>query len=359
MKRRNRGAATVLRKSRCLLGLSVLFFGLLTTDQAYALSSQDLSKITKTFFGDDVKTRKCHTLKTTLKEGVNAIDPELNKIVEDLKLAFKKGDAKKIRPLFHPRLNTPLSGIQEVIARQKNSLKLPFEVSLYRAWILNTPEGRPSPLDCDAGEIKLWPHYGYELQVPMWLQILGQKEIGRIYVSFIQHQEKWVIGGMHYHQWTHIGDNYENWFQKARKDLDEGFGPSAYIKFDLTAKLVGGAQFFELSIKDQIEQFQQSLLDKNLWEGSFKAFFKDHRPLVYTSSIFAQGGAGLLLHFQVEKELTTKEIQEDCMDAAKLLNKEKWFQKIDGIKCNYVFKGADPTKEGRLGGVFVFSKDVI
>jgi hypothetical protein len=229
---------------------------------------------------------------------------------------------------------------------------------LFRAWQIQNPDGSAAPLSCDNGDIQIAPHYGYENQMAIWLQMLGQSEIGRVYVGLVPHEEQWYVGSFHYHQWTHKGDNFELWFQRAQADMTQELYPAAYVKLDMAAKLVGGSKFFELPIKDEIERLQQSVIEKKMWEESIKTSLKDQKPIVHMGSIFASEGAGLLIHFEIEKEMTTQEIKDDCSKVTAALNQHKWFQSIAGVKCNYVFRGADPTREGPMGGIFMTSSPV-
>jgi hypothetical protein len=333
----------------------IICWSILIASAAAFANDDPVELMRKKIFAESLDKAACLTFPKNLKDDAKSIDPNLVKFLNDLKMGFQGSNAKAMLPLFHPRMKAGLTQVKEILASQRGTLGGPLEASIYMLWALNTVDGSPGPLNCGGVEnsnITIWPQFGPNLQVGVWLQIMGQKELGRVFAVLVNKDNQWYLASLHYHQWTHVGKNYEHWYGLAKQDLDANLKPAAYVKLDIAAKLVDGRDQFKLGIYDEIVKAQETVMSKDAFESELRSLLKDWK-IVYLSSILAKNGAGIAFRIEVPQEISTNALKEDCGKMAKVLAAQKWFQKLDGFKCSYIMKGEDPSKEGKLGGFYI------
>jgi len=306
-------------------------------------------------FKDSLNTRRCLTLPKSLTNGSRSIDPELNQFLNDFKTGIEKLDATKLLPLFHPRTVTNLAPVNDLLFSMKLKLGAPFEVSTFRLWAVNTVDGTPTPVVCgglDHTELQFWPQFGYNLEFAIWIQVLGKQELGRIFATIVNKDDKWYIGALHYHQWTHGGKDYEHWFLSGKKDLEKKHDHSAFVKFDIATKLVDGKKQFLLGIHNQLKSYQKQILVRSKWESDIKSILNEWKVL-YLNTILGPNGAGIIIRIEIPGEISANDLTRDCHKMGKTLKNQAWFSNLDGFKCSYVMKGENPGKEGKLGGIYL------
>ena len=167
-----------------------------------------------------------------------------------------------MQPLFHPRLNTSLFAVKEILAKVDTTLGGPLDVSVYRLWALNTVDGSPKGLHCDGDELTVHPHYGYALQFGIWLQIMGQKEIGRAFATIVPVGDKWYLGSFYAQQWTHASKDPIAWAQQAQRDLEKGQKEAAFVEFDVASKLLEMGKNIELELISQVNSARDQIMTK-------------------------------------------------------------------------------------------------
>ncbi|MEZ4740945.1 MAG: hypothetical protein R3B45_00605 [Bdellovibrionota bacterium] len=236
--------------------LSKLFYFMIASFPILEVIAQDDSKLVQkvaseamteklrsTLFKQSLQNRSCLTIHNSLQNGADIIDKDLKDFLTKLSNGFESRNTSELLPLFHPKILDSLIPIKELLSAMRITLGPPFEVSTYRLWAINTVDGDPSPVTCQEqgkASLKFWPQFGYNLEFAIWLQILGQKELGRIFATLVNKEGHWYIGALHYHQWTHAGKDFEHWVYEGQKDLRDDSLHSAFIKFDIASKLVYG-----------------------------------------------------------------------------------------------------------------------
>lgn len=329
----------------------IIFFTTLT------LYAKDPETIRKEIFGIYAHQSACKPIKYEISKGVSELDPEFDKFIKEMLEGIKSGKTSSQIGLFHPRLKISATALDPIIASEKTTLGFPFETSIYRIFALNTVDGSPGALFCSEDEIKIWPQYGYPLQFGVWIQILGQTELGRIYATVVPKDGKWWIGAFHYHQWTHDSKDYEAWFYESQKDLKNKNKELAYAKMDLSLKLIDSNKEFHLPVSEQIKSFQKRIMERDAFESGIKKLLSDWN-IIYTSTMFAKGGVGLVVRILNEKELSGNDIEKTCKDIATKLSGHKGYAELNGVRCSYVLKGEPTDKEGFMGGLYVSFDDI-
>jgi hypothetical protein len=293
----------------------------------------------------------CASVKATPR-GQTDIDPTLNRFLADLLEALKKKNDKDLQPLFHPRLNVSLNTLSEILARMDNTYGAPLDTSVYRLWALNTIDGTPQVLKCIDDNVQVYAQYGYPLQFGVWLQIMGTKELGRIYLSLVPATGRWNIGGFHVQQWTHESKDAMAWMAEAEKDLSKGYTESAFAKIDVATKLADGGKLLEMTSYPDLVKKRDSIQSRQDWEKSIQSAIKPAKA-IYTATLLVNGGAGILVRQGIDAEISVENIKKDCHQIATRLASQPWSKGLVGVRCGYNFPKEDPKTDGALGGIFI------
>lgn len=339
--------------------LALALFLIVTPSLGFATDGP-IEAMRRKLFPQSLETAACLTFPKNLKEDAKSIDPKLAEFLNSLNVNIKNNDSESLLTLFHPRLGMKRGTAKELLASQRATLGAPLESSTLMLWALNTVDGTPTPLACGGVEnsnITVWPQFGYNLQFGVWLQLMGQKELGRIFLTIVPKDGQWYIAALHYQQWTHSGKTYEHWYQAAQQDLAENFKPAAFLKLDIASKLIDGRDEFRLGVFDQLIEFQNSVMSKTDFDKEIRNALTGWN-IVYVSSILAKDGAGLAVRVELPKEISTMAMKDDCGKIGRTLQKQPWFAKIDGIKCSYIIKGEDQSRDGRLGGFYLRANEI-
>lgn len=288
------------------------------------------------------------------KASFSYVDPGLNKLLDLLASGLENKDQPSLRKLFHPRLNVGSSAINGVFGKMKASLGKKVEASVHTLWALYTKDKSADDILCSEEEMTISPQYGYELQFGVWISLLGEKELGKVYATIVPSNGHFYIGAFHFQVWTHKSKNHLDWIAEADKDYEKKDFVSAYIKYDLAKKLIFGNTHFKLQIEDKIQNFLESNLNKNAWETELANIVSPEK-IIYATSILTREGAGLKLRFLIPKELSAVDIKKHCKEKyTMLMNKTPWFKNLDGLRCGYNLPHeAKLNKDGFLGSIFV------
>ncbi|MFK7872946.1 MAG: hypothetical protein AB8C84_07205 [Oligoflexales bacterium] len=268
--------------------------------------------------------------------------------------SIKEQDAIELSQLFHPRLKMTPSKIGQALIQMKLGLKGPLEVSMHRFWALQNVENSIQSLSCPyTTEVSLYPQYGYPLMFGVWIQILGQEDLGRVFVTFVPHHDRWVLGGFHYMRWSYHGLSYEHLLQRGeqRRLVGDTFG--ARMWFDLSGKYLSGAGLYELPIQKEIFQFRDQVLPENEWKFEVQKLLPGHK-VKHIASLFTVDGFGLLIRTQIVHK-PSDSLTEQCQGIIKSLQKSNpvWWGGISGVRCSFVMAGENFLQEGRLGYIYL------
>lgn len=340
---------------------------LFTLSLCMALNSADAANEKKATFDSPKETLRkaifeksdqigCKTVSTTPQGGIK-VDEELNGFIKLILDSLKTSSPEKMRPLFHKRMDVSKEQINTTFNRLNTIYRTPYEISIHSLWALNTVDGTPNGLSCEDGNITAYPLYGYPLQFGLWVQVMGQLELGRIYISLVPSDGRWNIGSFHSQQWTHDSKDFATWYEEGVKNARMGYPEAAFVKYDIASKLLNGGGFIDLPMQDNINDFRDKTFTKEAWQKRIQSILRDW-DIGYSASMLVAGGGGILVRLKTKVEISLVDMQADCEKLARTLIKEPFHNYLQGVRCSYVLPREDPTKEGLLGGMFLKFSDL-
>lgn len=292
-----------------------------------------------------------------LRSSYQWLDPQIGQMIESIKVGIQTADPDKLRSLFHPRLKTTSAAIQEVLKKQEKLIGKPFNTQIEKVWGLFTLDGTSSKITCQEDAIQISPLYGYDYQVALWVNSTGPSETAKIFITLVVLDSKWYIGNFHWQQWTHQGKDSINWVADADKLMTTQNYLASWTYYDLAKKLINGKSYFEIDLEKKISDHQNKFAPDNTWQKQVATFFPNEK-VSYLASLLTTDGAGLLVRFSIEKEISASQIRDNCKIYLQNLLKQKWFDPMSGLRCSYILPHEAPEKEGRLGGLYVSRSDI-
>lgn len=278
------------------------------------------------------------------------VDQRLNALITRIVTALKDGDKKTLETFFHKKLQQNGIDLDDLFSRLHLIYRPPYKFSVARLWELKTAEA-VDKLFCAKDALYLKPLYGYAQQYYLWLSVIGKKEMGRIVVALVAPKSKWTIGALHIQQWTHQGLDFNDWLVKAEAKKKKKKMLS-YAMFDIAIKLLQDNPFMHFPQKQNIRRVQQGVMVTSEWKEKIRSVAKKWH-IIFINSVLTQNGVGVLLRVQIPKVLSGKEINGLCRSMLDSFKTHSWFADFSGIKCSFVVKGEDPSKEGVLGGIYL------
>jgi hypothetical protein len=284
--------------------------------------------------------------------GGDAPDVALSATLKTLLEAMQAKKPDALAALFHKRLQIPATTLDEVLARVDNTYGAPIGVSVYRLLALNTVDGHATPVACAADRLTATPLYGYPLQFIAWIQILGQKELGRLAVSLVPADGRWNVGAFDVKQWTHDGKDYAAWTEAGKKAQAAGQKETAFAELDLAFKLTDAGPHLALDVADDVARARDAVMSRDDWTKAMRARLKG-RDVVHVGSLFVIGGAGVLMRQRLKKEISVEAMRADCRAAAAALADQPGTAGLTGMRCSYLMPHESASQDGRLGGLYV------
>ncbi len=296
---------------------------------------------------------KCQTLS---KEALQKDNPKLaQKLDETIKLIAAQ-DSKKLRNLFHPRLKTSPDAIEKSFKSAESGYGKNWDVSVYRRWLLTYPAGKATFVPCPQDNLSVLTHYGYEQHHGIWLQLQADKELARIFLSFVEKDKEWYIGAFDIHQWTHKEIDYTGYFQKAEKSLAEKKNLQAFIYLDLADKLSNMEPFVKIVDRDIIQKKKGETLTLEKFKNA-TAKIAEPKALEYIATAFSADGAGLIVRYLVSLEDSFKSYKNSCIELARKFYEQAELSETNGLTCGFLLKGEPVDKNGKIGSYYVNRKE--
>lgn len=146
--------------------------------------------------------------------------------------------------------------------------------------------------------------------------------------------------------------DYENYIRDGNEDIVKKLNMSAYVKFSLAQKLLEGNPHFQIEKRLELDRYIKENISNEEWVANIRNLFPG-QTILTADSVFASSGLGILLRFEIKKELSTVQIREHCSQQLSKLKSLDWFASMDGIKCSYVVLGEPKDKEGQLGSIYL------
>jgi hypothetical protein len=307
--------------------------------------------IRKKIFSDSLMKRDCKIISKN-PSGSVAENPGITAALQKLIEGINQKSTMDLLSLFHPQLKVKKQQIAAALTSIERIAGADVQASLFRAYAINNPDGDPQPTTCAEDGILIRPLYGHRIQVAVWIQAQGRDEVARVFANFVPTKDKWQIGAWHVQQWTHTGQDYNEWREKAQKAVEKKQTIPGWIFYDIAIKLLDGGKFLSFPFESDFRAEQSRILaSKTLLQALKPKFPQDN--LVYASSLFSRKGAALLIRFSLETEWSANAIREHCKVKYRQFLNEGIAKDLSGVRCDYVLTKESPNKEGVMGGIFI------
>ncbi len=295
----------------------------------------------------------CEVIKPKSLGDYSNFDPIIAERISTIIAGIRDENVTNLLPLFHPRLKITPTELRSVFSTWLAVYGKKQTKSIYRLFALKHGEESAEQTPCFTDQVAILPQYGYPYQLGLLVQILGEKELGRLYITLVPYKKNWFIGAFHSWQWTHTGKDYNAWITEAGKDSREKHNELAFLKLDLAAKLLDGHPHVTFADQVRVKNLRDETLKAEDLLEILKADIKDHDVVEFSSSL-AEGGLGLLVRIRLKKEESARSLFTDCENIQKSLYKLKpWFQKTEGVFCSYLLPREPIGSDGKLGGMFI------
>ena len=335
------------------LVLTLFFLTIFTFDKARAADAPDIA-IAKQFFGNAKPATQCKTLSRHPSGDIKSISPEANKFVQSYLELWRKEDAKGIYELLYPSAQKSFSvyKIKALFQHMKQSYKGPLEYTALRVWGIYTKDGNPEPIDCEDENLKIFPVYGSPLQLLAWMQIRGERELGRLSTMFIYSGGTFKIATLTLQQWTFGGKDPESLMADGDKDAKEKNYVSAFVKYDLAKKLIdesGNIAYPDTVIlKDKLNELKKT----HDWEPLIKSKLKNYDLPRIASYYATNKGPALLVYYRLKKQTEQDVREQTCKNMGKTLSDSNLLKGLAGLRCNFLYPQHSADQEGPLKGIF-------
>ena len=340
-----------MRKFLVLIGICFFLF------PVRLFASNSLQNLETRLFPQSV-AEKCRVVDRPLQKQLAQVAPDVLEISKKLIASIESKNAQDLADLFHDRLKMNAGSISLLFKKIGVMYGRPVDMALYRLWAIHSQKSADL-VACKSDELALGPHYGYPLQFGLWLQLLGQRELGRIYASIVmQKNGEWKLGALHLQQWTHKEIDAKGWVKQALDERESGAVLSAYIKLDLAKKLLNGGGYIYPAFSQDVVKTQNALVK----EKDFHLYLKKKfgiEGLVDATSLFATDGAGVSLRLLVEQNLKNSILVSRCEEAIVRIYKNIDSTKLGGARCGYVVEGENYKADGHLGSRFVSKENIL
>jgi hypothetical protein len=295
------------------------------------------------------------------KCGVALQDSEvtLHSLLEKFIADLQQNKFEQLNEYFHPRAKVKSDigdKIQSIISNRYNA---PLQYSVFRVWRLTSPNASKTVLEnCpESDTAKIIGSFGYERQFAVWIQIMGQNELGRLILSIAPDKGKLSIVGFRIQQWTQSGEDWRAWAGHAEEAEGKKNTKQAYLAYDIAQKLLDGKDFVTYPIQPALKQKRDEMFSQlKLVETVNKDLGIE--TTAYVGTLLAKEGCGIFLREYISKELPTSTLHDMCVTRGKTLQKTGWLSQTQGLRCNYLFKGMDPQQDSGLGGFYITADDL-
>jgi hypothetical protein len=285
-------------------------------------------------------------------------NPGLHQLVNQLMTQLKNEEPKGFDKLFHPRAKVKPDTGERTFAILKHRYQQDWNFSIFRVWAFFHPEKQKDIHHCeDDQSLSLVTDHGYQLQYGVWIQIMGQNELGRIYATIAPYKNRLWVTNFHIQQWTHNGQDWQSWVEAGNKALADNKRIKAYIAYDIAQKLLDGGHLIIYKIKkDIIEQRDKLFTQQKLVKAINQEL--DKHAIVYAGTIMTKKGTGLIVRIQLAKMIPSTEMRTRCKAIGRNLIETPWLQGKGGLRCSYILKGQPVDRDSRIGGYYFNQNDL-
>lgn len=333
------GASRVQRQKIWLWKLCCQIVFILMCEGLYAGVEIDVKK--KLF--SDSKESVCLLLKAkNLKEGYPNYKT-INPVILDVLKSIKNLDRKGLLQHFHPRIKKG-QDISKVFNAFHRTLNSPYETSIYKLWVIFNKKKSTKELLCEDKELSVFPHPGYDVQFAAMIQVLGKRNLGRVFITFVPNQSSWVIGSFDFKQWTHAGKNYQGWLKQYFELKEKKQFVKSFFSLDLAHKLLLPGRYYQYMVKNKVDK---KLLDnKSKWQKKVEKQLSFLQVKSFSTTLF-KGGYGLSVRINQKLSTKDKNLPGLCKRLYEKTILIKGLSDIKGLACLFHPLGHDLKGDAR------------
>ncbi len=283
----------------------------------------------------------------------------LHTFLADLLSTLRSKDYDQLANFFHPGTRVGSKVGEKIELLLKNRYDRPWQFSVFRIWRLKSKEGSKGLVrDCpESQSATIITQYGHETQFAIWLQIMGQNELGRLVLAVAPQHGKMKIVGFRIQQWTELGEDWEAWKTRADTFLQKNNRIQAYFAYDVAQKLLAGEDFV---IYPQ-QRALRNARDEIFTQPQIVKLINDQlkiQSIAYVGGLLAKEGTGILIREIVSPDESTHKLHELCFQRGSSLLVAGWLKEKQGLRCNFIVAGMDPTQDSPLGGFYLSPSDL-
>lgn len=320
--------------------------------EAPFIESSPREELRKKLFEKNISERSCLQLESTLSGEIKA-DPSLSAFVSKLLNLLNQRNIDALAKEFHERLKMRPSVVEKSLTDFEVSLGKPIQFTLSEVFALNSPTGVTAAISCDRPKdqtLKINPQFGYPLQLSVWIQAMGQKELGRLHIGIVpDRKNQWKVGLWQQFQWTHDQKDFVEFAKMADAYAKENRPELAYVAYSASEKFLLNLGFVEFGAFAEIKDLKDKIMSSEQFSQKVKALLKD-AGIKFVTTNYIEGGLAVVIRKETKEEVSLVQVKEYCAAKAALLAESKEFKGgLTALRCGYVLPKEDPAKDGVLG----------
>lgn len=283
----------------------------------------------------------------------------LHTFLNELLTVLRSDNYESLNTFFHPRTKVGSKVGTKIHTLLRNRYDQPWQFSVFRVWRLKSKEGSKGLVrNCpDSDGAIIITQYGHETQYAVWLQIMGQNELGRLVLAIAHLDGKMQIVGFRIQQWTELGEDSEAWTKRAQSWLQQNERIQAFFAFDVAQKLLAGEDFViypqQRALRDARDELFTQVKIVKLINEQLKT-----QSIAYVGGLVAKEGTGILIREIVSADEPTHKLYDLCVKRGSALKAKGWLREKQGLRCNFIVAGMDPTQDSPLGGFYLSPSDL-
>lgn len=266
----------------------------------------------------------------------------------------RKENFSGVYEFLHPNIKDKKTAASFVSQFQNKLRKYgkSLDIANLRTWALVNPKGDPDAILCADDQISIFPTYSYTRQYTIWLQVMGNINLGRIYIQVVKDkQSKLFISNITIHQWSHFGKDPATWAREAEENLEEKDYLAAWLKFSIAKKLLSSNSYMQLPDTTYLQKKIAQLKEIHQPETIVKKAIEDYQT-ERISAAMTLDGISLLVYLRLKTPKNRWDREKQCQKMGKQLKTAKLLDNLAGIQCSFYYPNHNIKAKSPLGSVF-------
>jgi hypothetical protein len=269
----------------------------------------------------------------------------LSGLVDDL----QRKRSFKIQKLIMPRIKISEMRLRQLLQSMDNTYGAKWQLVPHRIWLLKS--SKAELLTCAEDRVKISAHYGFDEAYSVWLQISGDKDLGRLYMSFVKDKDQsYKIASFFAQQWTYLDKDYIGWLKDAKSSFDQKDVITGALHLDIAQKLAYTGGYLQQDDEKEIKALHGG---EDWLVKLISPLMPSEDPILFADSILHTKGIGLLIRVTTPPDTKGEVLKGRCESIGKSLF-AKLDPKVVAIKCSFNTTQENPKTEGYHGSRYIF-----